>query len=36
VYAFGMRVELKRESSDEPSEIELSYSAVCQSAAEAA
>ena len=33
VYAYGMRVELKRESSDEPAEIELSYSAVCESAA---
>lgn len=31
VYAYGMRVELKRESSDEPAEIELSYSAVCES-----
>ncbi|MBC7820967.1 MAG: hypothetical protein IAG10_29125 [Planctomycetaceae bacterium] len=31
VYAYGMRVELKRESSDEPAEIELSYSAVCDS-----
>lgn len=33
VYAYGMRVELKRESSDESAEIELSYSAVCESAA---
>jgi hypothetical protein len=36
VYAYGMRIELKRESSDEPGEVELSYSAVCESAAEAA
>ena len=36
VYAYGMRVELKRESSDDPCEIELSYSAVCESAVEAA
>ncbi len=33
VYAYGMRVELKRESNDEPGDIELSYSAVCESAA---
>lgn len=32
VYAYGMRVDLKRESSDEPAEIELSYSANCESA----
>lgn len=32
VYAYGMRVDLKRESSDEPSEIELSYSAICETA----
>lgn len=31
VYAYGMRVELKRESTDEPVEIELSYSASCKS-----
>lgn len=31
VYAYGMRVDLKRESSDEPAEIELSYSAICES-----
>lgn len=31
VYAYGMRVDLKRESSDEPTEIELSYSATCES-----
>ncbi len=36
VYAYGMRVELKRESNDEPGDIELSYSAVSESAAEAA
>ncbi len=36
VYAYGMRVELKRESNDEPGDIELSYSAVCEPAAEAA
>lgn len=37
VYAYGMRVDLKRESSEEPAEIELSYSASCESkAAEAA
>lgn len=33
VYAYGMRVDLKRESSEEPAEIELSYSASCESAA---
>ena len=33
VYAYGMRIELKRESTDEPVEIELSYSAICESAA---
>ena len=33
VYPYGMRVELKRESSDDPAEIELSYSAVCESVA---
>ena len=33
VYAYGMRVDLKRESSDGPAEIELSYSAICESAA---
>ncbi len=33
VYAYGMRVDLKRESSDEPAEIELSYSATCESTA---
>lgn len=33
VYAYGMRVDLKRESSDEPVEIELSYSATCESTA---
>lgn len=33
VYAYGMRVDLKRESNDEPAEIELSYSAICRSAA---
>lgn len=32
VYAYGMRVDLKRESSDEPAEIELAYSATCESA----
>lgn len=31
VYTYGMRVELKRESSDEPGETELSYTAVCES-----
>ena len=36
VYAYGMRVELKRESAREPAEIELSYSAVSERAAEAA
>ncbi len=36
VYAYGMRVELKRESNDEPGDIELSYSAICEPAAEAA
>lgn len=30
VYAYGMRVDLKRESSNEPTEIELSYSAICE------
>jgi hypothetical protein len=35
-YAYGMRIELKRESSDGPGEVALSYSAVCESAAEAA
>lgn len=33
VYAYGMRVDLKRESSGEPAEIELSYSATCESTA---
>lgn len=33
VYAYGMRIDLKRESSDEPAEIELSYSATCESTA---
>lgn len=33
VYAYGMRVDLKRESSDEPAEIELSYSATCEATA---
>ncbi len=33
VYAYGMRVDLKREASDEPAEIELSYSATCESTA---
>lgn len=33
VYAYGMRVDLKRESSDEPTELELSYSATCESTA---
>ncbi len=33
VYAYGMRVDLKRESSDESAEIELSYSATCESTA---
>lgn len=33
VYAYGMRVDLKRESSDEPAGIELSYSATCESTA---
>lgn len=36
VYAYGMRVELKREFNDEPGDIELSYSAVCESAAKEA
>lgn len=37
VYAYGMRIDLKRESSNEPAEIELSYSATCESnASEAA
>lgn len=36
VYAYGMRVELKRETNNEPGEVELSYVAVCQSVAEAA
>ena len=30
VYAYGMRVDLKRESSDGEAEIELSYSAICE------
>ena len=30
VYAYGMRVDLKRESSDGAAEIELSYSAICE------
>lgn len=33
VYAYGMRVELKRESSSEPGETELSYTAICESKA---
>ncbi|MFM9961914.1 MAG: hypothetical protein ACKV2Q_11900 [Planctomycetaceae bacterium] len=33
VYTYGMRVELKRESSGEPGETELSYTAVCESKA---
>ncbi len=33
VYSYGMRVDLKRETSDEPAEIELSYSATCESSA---
>lgn len=31
VYAYGMRIDVKREASDQPLEIELSYSAICES-----
>ncbi|MBM3970535.1 MAG: hypothetical protein FJ302_11825 [Planctomycetes bacterium] len=33
VYAYGMRVDLKREATDGPAEIELAYSATCASTA---
>jgi hypothetical protein len=36
VYAYGMRIELKRDDSREAAEIELAYEAICESASEAA